>query len=159
MKKIPVFFLLCFISCIQPVNNKPEAAAVDTAQIKLHLLGLEKKWIEAEFALDTVFLHTLLDSSFYSVNTDHISNKQEEISGIYKNMAALRQDSIFLDSVTTEDAIVNVYGNTAVAIFTAHTYKKDKGRPVEKRMRFYDVWVNRNGNWKAAASQGTVLSQ
>jgi len=130
---------------------------IDAATIKQHLLLLERKWIEAEFALDTAYISTLMDSTFQSVNADQILNKQQELDGIFKNISSMRRDSIFLDSVKLEDASVEVYDNTAVAIFIVHTYKKEKGKPAEKRTRFYDVWINRNGKWLAVASQGTTI--
>ena len=161
----PARFLLISLFCLylsacstdETKENKNETASA--SQTTVHLLSLEQKWIEAEFALDTTYISTLLDSTFHSINTGHISNKQQEIDGIYKNMSAMRTDSIFLDSVKLEDARVKLYDNTAVTILIVHTYKKDKGKPTQKRTRFYDVWVNRNGNWKAAASQGTVVEE
>jgi hypothetical protein len=69
----------------------------------------------------------------------------------------MRRDSVSLDSLKLEDAIVNVYDNSAVVTFVVHTYKKEKGRRTEKRTRFYDVWINRNGEWKAVSSQGTTI--
>jgi len=36
--------------------------------------------------------------------------------------------------------MVNLYKDAAVVSFVVHTYKKDKGKPIEKRTRFYDVW-------------------
>ena len=134
-------------------NNKN----IDTATIKQHLLFLEYKWLEAEFALDTAYVSSLMDSTFQSVNSEHILNKQQELDYMFKNISSMRRDSIFLDSVKLEDASVEVYDNTAVAIFIVHTYKKEKGKPAEKRTRFYDVWINRNGKWLAVASQGTTM--
>ena len=134
-------------------NNKN----IVTATIKQQLLLQERLWVEAEFALDTAYISTLMDSTFQSVNSEHILNKQQELDGIFKNIRSMRRDSIFLDSVKLEDASVKIYDNTAVAIFIVHTYKKEKGKPTEKRTRFYDVWINRNGKWLAVASQGTTM--
>ena len=72
-------------------------------------------------------------------------------------MRSMRRDNVFLDPVKLEDASVKLYDNTAVAIFIVHTYKKEKGKPTEKRTRFYDVWIKRNGKWLAVASQGTTM--
>jgi len=77
---------------------------------------------------------------------------------MYDNIDAMRKDSVFLDSLKLEDTMVNLYKDAAVVSFVVHTYKKDKGKPIEKRTRFYDVWVIRNGEWKAVSSQGTVLT-
>ncbi|MEP6845438.1 MAG: nuclear transport factor 2 family protein [Panacibacter sp.] len=160
MKIILSCFLLLLFTCSQPAsNNATTTPETTTTQTKEQLLSLERKWLEAEFALDTAYLFTLLDSTFIGVSVDHISNKQQEIAGIYNNISGMPKESIFLDSLKLENAIVNVYGNTAVVILIIHTYKKDKGNPVEKWTRFYDVWINRNETWKAVSSQGTTIKE
>jgi hypothetical protein len=159
MKIIVSCFALLLFACSQPESNNTNTATETTMQTKEHLLSSERKWLEAEFALDTAFISTLLDSTFFSISAEHISNKQQEITGIYNNISSMRKDSIFFDSLQLEDAIVNLYENMAVVVTVFHTYKKDKGKPIQKRTRFYDVWVNRNGVWKAVSSQGTVLSE
>lgn len=122
-----------------------------------HLLSLEQKWLEAEFELDTAYISTLIDSTFVGISAIHTTTKREELMGMYNNMSAMRRDSIFLDSLKLEDAMVNFYDNTAVVTFIVHSFKKDKGIPVEKRTRFSDVWIDRNGKWKAVASHGTPI--
>ena len=153
MKIISAFLLLLAGACSQQQSNNTSS----TVETKQHLLSLERKWIEAEFALDTSYISSLLDSTFINVNALYIHNKQEEISGIYDNMSGMRADSIFLDSLILEEPLVNLYGNTAVISFISHTYKKEKGRPTEKRMRFYDVWIKREDGWRAVSSQGTTI--
>ena len=159
MKIILSCFVLLLFACSQPASNNATTTPETTMETKEQLLSLERKWLEAEFALDTAYLSTLLDSTFIGISTDHISNKQQNLKVMYDNIGAMRKDSIFLDSMKLEDAIVNVYDNTAVATFVIHTYKKNKGKSVEKWTRFYDVWINRNGNWKAVSSQGTVIKE
>jgi hypothetical protein len=153
MRIILKISIIVLLSCNQNNENK-----TSDESIKKELLSLERKWLEAEFALDTTYLSTLLDSSFIAISADHISGKPEDLNGMYDNINKMRKDSIFLDSLKLEDAVVNIYGNAAVVTFIVHTYKKDKGNPVEKRTRFYDVWINRNGNWKAVSSQGTLIT-
>lgn len=146
-----IILLSCLSSCKGKLESRTKAAETD------YLLSLERKWLEAEFALDTAYLSTLIDSTFVGVSAVHTTTKHQELAGIYNNMLAMRQDSIFLDSLKLEDAIVNFYDNTAVVTFIVHSYKKDKGRPTEKRTRFSDVWILREGEWKAVASHGTPI--
>jgi len=113
-----LFSLQTFLVVAQKDKN------LDASTIKQQLLSLERKCIEAAFVSDTAYISTLMDSTFQSVNADHISNKQQELDGIYKKISAMQTDSIFLDSVKLEDASVKLYDNTAVAIFIGHTYKK-----------------------------------
>jgi hypothetical protein len=140
-------------------NNKTEPGRTSNSKASEELLSLERKWLEAEFELDTAYIATLLDSTFIGISANRISNKQEELKGMYDNISAMKQDSIFLDSLNLEDAVVHHYDNAAVVTFIVHTYKKEKGRSTEKRTRFYDVWINSNGEWLAVSSQGTTLTE
>lgn len=156
--RIPLFVFLCFLSACSQTRTGEQTALVkqSSGQTKDDLLSLERKWLEAEFALDTAYIASLLDSTFISISAGHISNKQQELKGIYENISAMRKDSIFLDSMKFEETLVHVYANTAVVSFIVHTYKKDKGRSTERRTRFYDVWIKRGETWKAISSQGTT---
>jgi hypothetical protein len=155
MKKLLFAFLVIFTSCLPAEqSNKTIRSNEETKQ---ELLALELKWLEAEFKLDTAYISTLIDSTFKGIAANHITNKQQELDGIHRNISAMRSDGIFLDSLKIEDGLVSLYENVAVVTFIVHTYKKDKGLPIEKRTRFFDVWVNRNGKWKAVAAQGTVV--
>ena len=155
---ISLVFILS--ACSQADPNKPvDVNNVQPDMVKEELLSLERKWLEAEFALDTAYISRLIDSTFMGISANRISSKHEELKGIYDNISAMRKDSILLDSLKLEDPVVNLYDKTAVVTFIVHTYKKEKGRPTEKRTRFYDVWINRNDQWKAASSQGTPLAE
>ncbi len=138
-----LFFVHVFFIAAQDKNDKEQ------------LLALEYKWLKAEFSLDTAYLSTLMDDSFMSISASGISNKHEELLDYYNTISQRLKDSIFIDSFRLENAIVNLYGNTAVVTFVVHTFRKDKGVPVQRKTRFYDVWIKRNGKWKAIASQGT----
>lgn len=152
-----IFFVFLF-GCQQPASHhNAETGTLSSAETKDLLLSLERKWLDAEFALDTAYISSLMDSSFIDISADHISNKQQALNGMYENIWAMHKDSIFLDSLKFEDPIVNLYGNTAVITLVTHSYKKHKSSFIEKRMRFYDVWTNMNGSWKAVSSQGTVI--
>lgn len=149
--------LFLVISCKE--KAKPVEAQVKPEQPEKTILDLEKQWLDAEFKLDTASIAGLLHPRFISINGQQISGKQEELAGIYKNIAAMQAAGIFLDSLRLEDAQVRLYDSTAIATFIVHTFKKEKGKPTEKRTRFYDVWIKRLGKWKAVSSQGTVLTE
>jgi len=160
MRTLPILLLTVLFSCKEADPNKANGTIhQSTDKIKEELLAVERKWIEAEFALDTAYIATLLDTGFIDISADHLHNKQQALKEMYDNISAMRNDSIFLDSLKFEDVVVNLYENTAVISLVTHSYKKDKGKPVEKRMRFYDVWINRNGKWKAVSSQGSVVAE
>jgi hypothetical protein len=143
-------------ACSQQQSNNSTTAA----EIKQQLLSLERKWLQSEFALDTASIAPMLDESFISISTTDTSNKQMELDGVYKNISAMKSDSIFIDSFTIEEPfIVRQFDNTAIAVFICHTYKTNKDKHEEKRTKFYDVWRRANGEWKAMSSQATVVEE
>jgi len=124
---------------------------------KKQLLALEYNWLKAEFSLDTAYLATLMDDGFIGITAGGTSGKQEELTDYHRAISQRLKDSIWVDSFRLENSIVNLYGTTAVVTFVVHTFRKDKGVPVQRRTRFYDVWIKRGGKWKAIASQGTKV--
>jgi len=126
---------------------------------KRQLLALEYNWLKAEFSLDTAYLSTIMDDSFIAINASGTSNKQQELNDMYQTISQRLKDSISIDSFRLENAIVNLYGTTGVVTFVVHTFRKDKGVPVQRKTRFYDVWIKRNGKWKAVSSQGTKVTE
>ena len=111
---------------------------------KKQLLALEYNWLKAEFNLDTAYLATLMDDGFIGITASGISNKQEELIDYHRTMSQRLRDSIFIDSFRLKNSIVNLYGTTAIVTFVMHTFRKDKGIPVQRRTRFYDAWIKRN---------------
>ncbi len=151
------FLFLLVIGCKEKEPEKPNIVLMDHPEETI--LRLEKKWLDAEFRLDTASIAPLLHPRFISINGSRISGKQEELKGIYEHISTMQKDGVILDSLRLEDTQVRLYDSTAIATFIVHTFKKDKGKPVEKRTQFYDVWIKRTGQWKAVSSQGTVLPE
>ncbi len=150
---LPVYGLLFFLaSCKNERSNK------DSTDDKTQLLTLERKWLEAEFALDTAYLSSQMDSTFTGISEQGMENKKEALLGMYNNISMRLKDSIFIDSFTFENARVNLYQKTAVVSFVVHSYGRNKQALTERRTRFYDVWIKREGRWKVVASQGTRLA-
>ncbi len=124
-----------------------------------YLLSLERKWLVAEFALDTAYLSSLMDSTFNSISDEGVHNKQQCLQSMYSNIIQRLKDSIIIDSFNFENTIVHIYENAAVVILTVHTHGKNKDVIRNRKTRFYDVWIKRNGAWKAVSSQGTPLTE
>ena len=148
--------LLC-TACTIIFGCKAQQTKNNLLDDKTQLLTLETKWLEAEFGLDSAYLSTIIDTTFLGISGSGIHGKQEEIIEMYNKISQRIKDSIFIDSFKLENTVVNLYDNTAVVSFVAHTHGKNKGEPTERWTRFYDVWVKRNGKWLAVASQGTKV--
>lgn len=150
--------LLLLLSCTE--KNQAYSTTISIDSVKTQLLELETKWLEYEFALDTASIAAFLDNDFISISSEDTSNKQMELDGIYKNISAMQSDSIFIDSFKIEEPfIVKQFDNTAITVFICHTYKTNKDKHEEKRTKFYDVWRNVKGEWKAMSSQATLVEE
>ena len=150
--------LLLHILLVSAQETNPNLTKEYANRDKKQLLNLEYNWLKAGFSLDTAYLSTLMDEGFISITANGTATKQEELIDYYKTISQRLRDSIFIDSFKPENSIVNLYGTTAVVTFVVHTFRKDKGVAVERKTRFYDVWIKRNGKWKAVAWQGTKVT-
>jgi hypothetical protein len=156
MKTTVTIILLCglaiaFFEC----SNKSSVNADE----KRHLLDLERAWLEHEFALDTAFLASIMDSTFVGISESGVKNKQEDLLSMYNNIDQRIKNGIVIDSFRLEDEVVNIYENAAVVTFIVHTYRHSNDSLIERRTRFYDVWTRRGDEWKAVASQGTSIQE
>jgi hypothetical protein len=72
----------------------------------------------------------------------------------------MKKDNHVIDSLYLDDFKVEVYDITAIATYYTVTKGRVKGVPFQnRRTRWYDVWVKRNGEWKWVASQGTSINE
>src|SRR5690349_19361529 len=125
MKKQQLYLLLTAIPLItvlfanaQGTNGRLTKEYAD--KDKKQLLELETAWLKAEFSLDTAYLATLMDDGFMGISASGVSNKKEELLDYYKTISQRLKDSIFIDSFRLENAVVNLYGTTAVITMVVH---------------------------------------
>jgi hypothetical protein len=153
MKTIQAIILSQLLIILLSCSDKSPTNIDDKHQ----LLGLERQWLEKEFALDTSYLSSIIDSTFIGISESGIKNKQEDLLSMYNNIDQRIKRGIVIDSFRLEDEIVNVYSNSAVVTFIVHTYRHNSDTLIERKTRFYDVWTRRGDQWKAVASQGTEV--
>jgi hypothetical protein len=147
-KHLPLI-LCCFLIIESGCVNERSADNNDKTQ----LLQLEHQWLENEFTADTAFLSSILDPTFICITQNGILNKQKILEKMEINKNFRTRNDIVIDSVRLENAIVNLYGNSAVVTFIDHTYARKQGTLIETKVQFYDVWIKRGDQWKAVSSQ------
>lgn len=117
------------------------------------LLYLEMAWSEADMKRDVAWFERNWADDYYGVNsvTGKLTTKAEDIADI-KNRKEV------YDSAMASEMEVRVEGNTGIVNGVYHLKGKDeKGQPLDRRIRFTDVYVKRDGRWMAIASQGTSI--
>ena len=122
------------------------------------LKQMEYNWLMAEFKQDTATIAQMMDDNFMSIGPAGISGKQQELAGMYTNMGKRLKAGHVVDSLYLDDVHIRVHDSTAVVTFISVTKGRVGQVPFEdRRTRMYDVWIRRNGQWKAISSQVTPL--
>ncbi len=102
----------------------------------------DPSWIERNYASD---------ASDISSSTGAFMTKSQAV-------ADARGDKTVLRSLDLSDLNIRVEGNTAVVNGVNHVVGTDaQGKPMDRRVRFTDVFIKRDGRWQVWATQGTVI--
>jgi ketosteroid isomerase-like protein len=106
------------------------------------ILKRDKAWFEKNFASDFSGISSL---------SARLMNKSEEISDTVNDKGTM-------ELAETSGMNIRIDGNTAIVTGIFRTKGKDeKGVAFDRRTRYTDVWIKRDGRWQAWSSQGTVI--
>lgn len=113
---------------------------------------LEQDWNDAVLKKDRAWFEKTYASDFSSVDstTGKLSYKADAI-------ADDTDAKLTMEAVETTDMNVRVDGNTAVVTGVFRTKGKNDKGPFDRKIRFTDTWIKRDGRWQAWASQGTII--
>lgn len=117
------------------------------------LLYMELEWSVADQKGDTAWFERNLADDYYGVSslTGKLNTKADDIADI-KNRKEV------IESAVASDMDVRVEGNTALVTGVYRlTGRDEKGQPMDRRIRYTDVYVKRDGRWVVIASQGTPI--
>jgi ketosteroid isomerase-like protein len=117
------------------------------------LLYMEREWNDASKRGDVAWFERNYadDATDISGRTGALHSKEEEI-------ASMKNDKTMLDSLELSDMDVRVEGNTAIVTGINHVKGKDaQGQPFDRRTRFTDTYIKRDGRWQVWATQGTSI--
>ena len=117
------------------------------------LLYMEREWNDADRKHDAAWFERN-----YSNEATDISSRTGALSTKAQVVAAVRDDKTQMDAMELSDMNVRVEGNTAVVTGINHVRgRDDKGEAFDRRYRFTDVFVKRDGRWLIMATQGTQI--
>jgi ketosteroid isomerase-like protein len=130
----------------------PASAQDDEAAARDRVLALEKAWNQAYKAGDTHALDAILDNSLVLVEDDGSLKTKAEF------LASVKTSSANQEQVAPESLTVKVFGKTAIAIGVIAVKGTKGGKPVLRRERFIDTWINKNGSWVCIATDATPMT-
>ena len=114
---------------------------------------LEQDWNDAAPKRDKAWFEKNYAADFTGVSsvTGKLSNKAEDI-------ADLMNDKGTLELTETTDMDIRIDGRTAIVTGIYRTKgKDDKGVAYDRKIRFTDTWIRRDGRWQAWASAGAII--
>jgi ketosteroid isomerase-like protein len=114
---------------------------------------LEQDWNNAVLTKNKAWFEKNYASDFTSISSGSakLLNKQEAI-------ADDMDPKVTMELVETTGMNIRIDGNTAIVTGNFRMKGKDeKGAAFDRKLRYTDTWIKRDGRWQAWASQGTLI--
>lgn len=114
---------------------------------------LEEEWNAAALKRDKGWFDRNYAADYTSVSSGSaaLMTKSEDISDIVDDKGTVDWNGL-------SNMNIRIEGNTAIVTGINHVKGKDeKGAAYDRRVRFTDTWIKRDGRWQVWASQGTRM--
>ncbi len=113
---------------------------------------LEQDWNDAVLNRDKGWFEKNFTSDFTS-----ISSTSAKLMTKAEDIADAMNDKVTMETVETTGMNIRIDHNTAIVTGVFRTKGKDDKGGFDRKIRYTDVWVKRDGRWQAWSSQGTVI--
>ncbi len=114
---------------------------------------LEQDWNDAVWKQDKAWFEKNYASDFTS-----ISGSSATLMNRAQDIADTVDPKVKMELAETTDMNIRVDGDKAIVTGVFHTKGTDeKGAAFDRKVRYTDVWIKRDGRWQAWSSQGTPM--
>ena len=118
------------------------------------ILGyMEQDWNNAALKRDKAWFDKNFASDYTSISSRNaaLMNKEEDIADTMKGTGGDDWNEL-------SELDIRIDGRTAIVTGVNHVKGKDeKGVAFDRKVRFTDTWIKRDGQWQAWATQGTRM--
>ena len=143
-----ICFLSLVLSAAVPVQAQQPKADSDAA-ISQTLQALEQTWLNAEKNHDAAAFEKLVADDWIAISPDGKSETKAERAAEIK--------TAHIASAALGDMKVRVFGDTAVVTGTDDEITMKDGKKSRDHYVWTDIFVKRNGEWLAVASQTALI--
>jgi len=112
---------------------------------------LENAWVNAIVQKDFNVLERVIADDFTGVSPNGQRYTKKEA------IADLKGGFYKVESMTVDNLDVRIYGDMALVTFYQNEKSAFADEDSSGRYAFTDVWLRRDGEWRAVASQGTAV--
>lgn len=117
------------------------------------LLYMENDWNEAVRKKDVAWF----ERNFADDATE-VSSRNGALETKADAIASMKTDKTVFESLELSELSVRVDGNSAIVTGVNRVRGRgDEGKPFDRRVRFTDTFIKRDGRWQVWASQGTPI--
>jgi ketosteroid isomerase-like protein len=117
------------------------------------LAYMEREWNDASIAHNGAWVERN-----YAFDATDISSRKGGIMTKVQSVNDATTDKSELQSLELSDLNIRVEGNGAVVTGINHEIGRDaQGKPFDRRVRFTDTYIKRDGRWQVWATQGTTI--
>jgi ketosteroid isomerase-like protein len=127
--------------------NTDRQARATTARA---LIALENEWAKAVVARDAATFEKMLAPGFVYTENNVVMNRGEVISSMTSGPDRVQ-------FAANEGMKVHDFGTTAVVTGVLVLRGRSKGAAFNRRYRFTDTWMFRNGKWQIIAAQDYLI--
>ena len=117
-----------------------------TTAVERALFRLEDQWTRALVRRDSAAFARLLAPRFVYTENDQVMTKAQLIEAVVRGT-----DTV--ETAANEDMKAYVYPNTVVVTGWLIVKGRGKDGPFNRRYRYTDTWMYRNGRWQVIAAQ------
>jgi ketosteroid isomerase-like protein len=144
MRRASVVLVLLFLAAAPQV--RAQNAAADERAIR----RLEEDWTRGVVRRDGALFRRLLDPRFVYTEDAVVMNGEELTKAVVAGPDTVTR-------ATNEEMRVLMHGNVGIVIGVLRLVGHSKGKPFDRRFRFTDTWVKKNGAWRIVAAQDYLL--
>jgi ketosteroid isomerase-like protein len=152
VNKCLLLLLLIASTCVQVTLAQKVSTPPTQTALEAELRQLERDWDTAIVHKDIARLEQILGDDFvYIGSAGGINPRAALIQGIKDSEATI-------EPFETTDVVVRTYGDTA--ILTGRFLQKGtyKGQSFSGQFRYTDVYVKRNGIWRAVSAHASRIA-
>ena len=141
----PALLIAVVILIAAPMSVARNQRAPMTS-VKETIMKLDKERIQAQIHADAKALNRIYAADFIGVGpSGRVRTKPQVI-------ADFTSRDLKFQSITTDDVLVRVYGDTAVETGRSTMIGNDKGQTINQDTRFTRVWVKKRGRWQIVSN-------
>ena len=142
---------LCVLLSALPLITRTQLQDSSSAD-KSMVLALESAWNQAELHHDANAVAKVLADNFFSV--DH----HGKLLNRSQYLIDMKDLSYNPEEISNTETSIYIYGDVAVVTSAYRTKGTIEGKPFTHHGRFTDTWIKRDGQWKCAADQETLIN-